>query len=119
MEILSILLSLVINFYPPRTFAPQASLFECNGEKLEATIYNNLNGSYSMVSPLEEIDAGGFVLLNWGNLKIMLPRTFNATENSFSDGKWRWSYEDPDPPRLGLLKSNGDIQDFTCAIKQS
>ena len=116
MAILNILLTFILNVYPPQIFAPESSLFTCDGELLETTIYNNQNGIFTIVAPLQEIDAGGFVVLHWKELSLMLPRTFNTGETSFTDGKWWWSYEDPEHPQLRLRKRRGDIKDFKCDV---
>ena len=88
-KFISILLSFLVTITPP-------SDFTCEGEPLNATIYNNLNGDYQVTNDLENIDVGAFTLLKWKNLEIMIPRTFNAGEISFSDRRWWWSYRDKD-----------------------
>ncbi len=116
MPIISIIIGFLVSIYPPQTFAPAQSIFNCDGEQLVATIYNNENGAFTIVKPLEEIDAGGFITLKWGELNLMLPRTFNKDETSFTDGRWWWSYEDTEHPQLRLRKGSGKIKDFSCSV---
>ncbi len=114
--IISLFLSLLFSTYPPKIYAPVESSFECDGKSLEATIYNNQNGDFAIVNPNELIDAGGFVVLNWNGKELMLPRSFNANEASFTDGKWWWGYAEPNPPLLRHRESKGEIKDFSCRI---
>ena len=69
---------------------------------------------------LENIDEGAFVVLNWRNIKLMLPVSFNVGEISFTDKKWIWSYKDKiegfriSEPRFAHLLPDGEIQEFSC-----
>ncbi len=108
------IIALFLAVYPPQAFGPSNSTYICEGDKLEATIYNNQDGSFKVLEPLEKLDAGAFAVLNWKDIVLMLPRTFNSGETSFTDGKWWWSYEDPNPPRFRRRNPLGDITDFTC-----
>ena len=117
MNILSVILLLFFSIYPSNPIAPENSLFICKEEVLNATIYNNQNGSATIVEPMGIIDAGAFVVLNWGELNLMLPRTFNKGEKSFTDGKWLWAYGENDKPELRLRNRNGVIEDFSCEVK--
>ena len=118
MEILTLIISILVNIYPPTAFAPDNSLFICDNIPLEARIYNNQIGSFKLVNQKEELDAGSFVVLNWGERNLMLPRTFNLGETSFTDGKWWWSYSDSGEPVLRLKEANNRIIDFDCSVKK-
>ncbi len=113
MQLISFILSLFVVILPP-------SKFICESEPLNVTIYNNLNGDYQIAHDLENIDAGAFALIKWKGLSIMIPRTFNAGEISFSDRKWWWSYQDRenpldiDHPRFRHLLQRGQIEDYSC-----
>ena len=115
MHLTSLLLSFLIVVTPPSTFS-------CEGESLDAIIYNNLNGDYQITNDLEDIDVGAFVVLKCRGLNIMIPRTFNAGEISFSDRKWWWSYQDRDHaldvehPRFRQVLERGEIQDYRCEM---
>ena len=87
MNIFSALLTLLIAITP-------SSTFDCDGANLTATIRNNLNGDFSVVTDLEKIDQGSFVVIDWQDVSLMLPVSFQKGEISFSDRKWLWSYQD-------------------------
>ena len=42
-----------------------SSTLDCDGETLKATIRNNLKGDFSLVTDLEQIDQGAFVVMDW------------------------------------------------------
>ena len=113
MAILNLLLTIIITISPPSDFV-------CDGSNLHATIYNNLNGDYKIAADMSKLDEGAFAVLKWKELNIMIPRTFNSGEISFSDRKWWWSYQDNehpldlDHPRLRRRSSNGKVVDYTC-----
>ena len=87
MNLFSLILSLFIAISP-------SSQFDCDGDQLLVTIRNNLNGDFALVTDLEEIDEGAFVVLDWNDLSLMLPVSFQKGEISFTDKKWLWSYQD-------------------------
>ena len=72
-------------------FISPPSQYNCDGDKLYVTIRNNLNGDFSLVSDLEKIDEGAFVVLDWNEVRLMLPVSFQKGEISFTDRKWLWS----------------------------
>ena len=115
LHIIPLLLSLFIVITP-------SSTFDCDGDLLTATIRNNLSGDFSIVNDLEKIDQGAFVVLNWKNIKLMLPVSFQKGEISFTDKKWLWSYQDneqglhEEAPRFAHRISNGEIVDYECKI---
>ena len=103
------------------TITPSSD-FLCDGELLSATIRNNLNGDFSIVTNLEEVDQGAFVVLEWKNISLMLPVSFQVGEISFTDKKWLWSYQDNDKglhemtPRLAQRLPSGDIIEYDCNV---
>ena len=115
MSILAFLLSLFIAITP-------SSSFNCDGAKLQATIRNNLSGDFSVVTDLEKIDQGAFVVLDWKDISLMLPVSFQKGEISFTDRKWLWSYKDnkkglhEEKPRLAQLMPTGEIVDYECEL---
>ena len=113
MAIFSLFLSFLLSITPsPR--------FICNGDNLTATIRNNLNGDFFVTTDLEKIDKGAFVVLDWRDISLMLPISFNAGEITFTDKKWLWSYQDnvnglrSDSPRFAHLLPNGQTEEFSC-----
>ncbi len=115
MNIFSFLLSLFIMITPSPTF-------DCDGEQLTATIRNNLNGDFSLTTDLEEIDQGAFVVLEWKDISLMLPVSFQKGEISFTDSKWLWSYQDneqglhEEAPRFAHLLPSGEITEHECKL---
>ncbi len=117
MNILSFLLSLLMSITP-------SSTFDCDGEVLKATIRNNLNGDFARVIDLEQVDQGAFVVLDWKDISLMLPISFQAGEISFTDRKWLWSYQDNEQglhvesPRLAQRIPSGEIIEHECKLPQ-
>ena len=115
MNIFSYLISLFIAITPPSTF-------DCDGATLQATIRNNLNGDFSVVTDLEKIDQGAFVVLDWKDISLMLPVSFQKGEISFTDRKWLWSYQDnqkglhEENPRFAQLMSRGEVIEHECKL---
>ncbi len=115
MHILSFLISLFIAIIP-------SSNFDCDNEPLRATIRNNVNGDFSIVHDLETVDQGAFVVLDWKEISLMLPVSFQKGEISFTDRKWLWSYQDnehglhKDSPRLAQRMPSGEIVEHECNL---
>ena len=112
-NILAFIISIFISYHP-------SSMFNCDGDRLKATIRNNLNGDFSLTTDLENIDKGAFVVIDWREKSLMLPLSFNSGEITFTDKKWLWSYQNnkngliAETPRLAKKLSNGNIQEFSC-----
>ena len=112
-NIISFALSLFLSITPSQTFS-------CDGDTLRATIRNNLNGDFALVNDLERLDKGAFVVLDWKDISLMLPISFQEGEISFTDKKWLWSYKDNeiglhmDDPRLTQRLPNGKLIEHEC-----
>ena len=115
MNIFPFLLSLFIAITP-------SSTFDCDSEALNVSIRNNLNGDFSLVTDLEEIELGAFVVLDWKDISLMLPLSYQKGEISFTDRKWLWSYQDnekglhKETPRLAQRMANGTIVEHQCKL---
>ena len=113
MIFISFFLSLLLTLNP-------SSAFNCDGDRLTAVIRNNLNGDFAITDDLENIDKGAFIVLNWKDIKLMLPVSFKVGDISFTDKKWLWSYQDEknglrmNAPRFAKRLSNGEIHEFSC-----
>ncbi|MFN9644056.1 MAG: hypothetical protein ACK6BG_02775 [Cyanobacteriota bacterium] len=93
---------------------PQAYL--CDGDPLTAQLVRGPLDDPTIPDPsAAPVPVGGWVVLRWRDLSLQLPRTNNAGQASFSDGKWWWSLEDPDHPRFRLRQPLGAAREFTCA----
>ncbi|MCS5699187.1 hypothetical protein NZK32_09070 [Cyanobium sp. FGCU-52] len=92
-----------------------AAAFRCDGDPLSARLVPGAMDEPGIPDPTSgPVPVGGFVVLQWRDLSLQLPRTNNAGPASFTDGKWWWSLEDPAHPRFRLRRSRGDVQDFAC-----
>ena len=113
MKFIPLFLSLIITLNPSPNF-------NCEGDRLTAVIRNNLNGDFAITNDLEDIDKGAFIVLNWREINLMLPVSFQVGDIAFTDKKWIWSYKDAknglrmDNPRFAQFLPNGEIQEFSC-----
>ena len=113
MTFVSFVLSLLITLTP-------SSNFNCNGDRLTAVIRNNLNGDFAITNDLKNIDEGAFVVLNWRDINLMLPVSFQVGSIAFTDKKWLWSYQENtnelrmENPRFAQIRPNGEIIEFSC-----
>ena len=118
MDLFSLILSFFISISPP-------SQFDCDGERLFVTIRNNLNGDFALVTDLEEIAEGAFVVLDWNELSLILPVSFQKGEISFSDRRWLWSYQDnqiglhEETPRFAQRLPSGEIVEHKCQLPEA
>ena len=113
MTFISFFMCLLISLNP-------SANFNCDGDRLNAVIRNNINGDFAVTNDLANIDKGAFVVLKWRDINLMLPVSFKIGDISFTDKKWLWSYQDKknglrmDHPRFAKLLPNGEIQEFSC-----
>ncbi|MEI7664573.1 MAG: hypothetical protein WCI65_00810 [Synechococcaceae cyanobacterium ELA263] len=95
--------------------SPSPLAYSCDGERLTALLVSGAVDDPTMPDPSRgPVPMGGFVVLQWRELSLQLPRTNNAGPASFTDGKWWWSLEDPAHPRFRLRQGLGNIQDLAC-----
>ena len=94
-------------------FTPQA--YFCDGDPLTALLVKGPLDEPAIPDPSNApVPIGGSVVLRWRGVNLQLPRTNNAGEASFSDGKWWWSLEDPAHPRFRLRQPLGEAREFAC-----
>ena len=97
----------------------------CENIKLNLVIRNNINGDYSIVKNITEIEPGSFINIEWNNKKLMLPFSLRKDFISFTDKKWDWRYKfnqegtlnDKNPTLYELLPS-GSIKAHLCQIEE-
>lgn len=95
--------------------AQAAEAYICDGDPLTALLEKGPMDDPAIPDPsAAPVPVGGGVVLRWRGLNLQLPRTNNAGQASFSDGKWWWSLEDPAHPRFRLRRPLGETEDFTC-----
>ena len=79
-----------------------------------------MNGDFALVNDLDKIDQGAFIVLEWREVSLMLPISFQVGEISFTDKKWLWSYQDNenglrmDSPRFAQRLPSGEIIEHEC-----
>jgi len=96
-------------------FGVRPGTYRCDGDPLTALLVRGAMDDPAMVDPSSgDVPVGGFVVLQWRDLSLQLPRTNNAGPASFSDGQWWWSLDASGQPNFRLRRGRGDIQSFDC-----
>ena len=98
----------------------------CENINLDLVIRNNINGDFSIVKNISEIEPGAFINIDWNGKKLMLPYSLRKDYLSFTDRKWDWRYqinqeglaEDKNPILYELLQS-GEIKDHICQLGET
>lgn len=85
--------------------ANQPSRYCCDGDLLLARVENGAVDAPGIPNTLAGTLPGAFVVIDWRELHLQLPRTNNAGAPSFGDGRWWWSLEDPSRPSLLLQQA--------------
>ncbi|MEB3105493.1 MAG: hypothetical protein VKN17_06915 [Cyanobacteriota bacterium] len=93
---------------------PEPIAYRCDGEPLTALVNNGAVDAFDIPNVAGGTVPGAFVVLQWRNITLQLPRTNHAGAPSFTDGKWWWSPEDPSHPIFQLRRGLGEIQSFSC-----
>ncbi len=96
---------------------PEVGRFLCDGEPLTATVERGAVDAVGIPNSADGTVPGSFVVLEWRQVRLQLPRGNDAGAPVFSDGKWLWSPEDPEhpgQPLLRLRRPGGDAQAFAC-----
>ena len=96
----------------------------CENINLKLEIRNNINGDFSIVKTISDIEPGAFVNIDWDGKKLMLPYSLRKDYVSFTDKKWDWRYQinqdglanDKNPTLYELLPS-GVIEEHKCQIE--
>ena len=90
----------------------QASSYVCDGDALSATIDRGAVDAIGIPNSVDGTVPGSFVVLEWRDLHLQLPRTNNAGTPSYSDGRWWWQALDPDHPEFAQRR--GDWKHYSC-----
>ena len=110
--VLHLLLLLALVVVP--SWRAQANSYVCDGDALSATIDRGAVDAIGIPNSVDGTVPGSFVVLEWRDLHLQLPRTNNSGAPSFSDGKWWWDLEDPEHPGFKLRQGAGRAQLFAC-----
>lgn len=86
---------------------------------------NTINGDFSIIKTISEIEPGAFINIDWNGNKLMLPLSLRKDFLSFTDKKWDWRYKinkdglviEKNPTLYELLPS-GVIKQHLCQINQ-
>ena len=98
----------------------------CENTKLNLVIRNNINGDFSIVKTISEIEPGAFINIDWNGEKLMLPYSIRKDYLSFTDKKWDWRYQinqdglvvEKNPTLYELLPS-GVTKEHICQIEEA
>jgi hypothetical protein len=69
----------------------QVDNYVCEGDPLQAALYPGAVDAVGIPNTVAGTAPGAYVVLQWRNLRLQLPRTNNAGAPSFTDGRWWWS----------------------------
>jgi hypothetical protein len=78
----------------------QVDHYLCEGEPLRAAVYAGAVDAVGIPNSVAGTVPGAYVVLQWRDLNLQLPRTNNAGPASYTDGRWWWSAVDPDQPQF-------------------
>ena len=94
--------------------------------KLDLVIRNNINGDFSIVERIKEIEPGAFINIAWKDKNLMLPYSLKNGYVSFNDEKWEWRYQinndgstNQDNPVLYELLPTGIVSKHYCNNKET
>lgn len=112
--LLTLLLALALPATARADRAAEPSRFLCDGEPLTVELVRGAVDAIGIPNSTAGTVPGSFVVLEWRQVRLQLPRSNDAGAPVFSDGKWLWSEEDPQHPLLRLRRSAGDVQTIRC-----
>jgi hypothetical protein len=90
----------------------QMDQYLCEGEPLRAAVYAGAVDALGIPNTVAGTPPGAYVLLQWRDLRLQLPRTNNAGPPSYTDGRWWWSPVDPDQPEFRQRRAT--VQTYSC-----
>ena len=100
--------------------------YSCDNINLDLVIRNNINGDFSIVKTISEIEPGAFINIDWDGKKLMLPYSLRKDYLSFTDKKWDWRYQinqdglvNYKNPTLYELLPSGVIKQHVCQIGEA
>ena len=87
---------------------------------------NNINGDFSIIQKINDIEPGAFINITWKEKKLMLPYSLRKDYVSFTDKKWDWRYSfnkdgslNQENPILYELLPSGEVSKHLCQIKET
>ena len=89
-------------------------------------IRNNINGDFSIIKNISEIQPGAFINISFHGENLMLPYSLRKDYLSFTDKKWDWRYQIDqngliiqESPILYQLMPSGIIKEHRCLLKET
>ena len=113
-RLLSLVLVLLLLLVAPASWAAAVpERYLCDGDGLEAMLYNGAVDASEIPNSEGGTVPGAFIVLQWRGLSLQLPRTNNAGIPSYTDGRWWWQAEDPDRPNFREYR--GSVKTYACS----
>ncbi|MCP9774028.1 hypothetical protein KBY58_09560 [Cyanobium sp. HWJ4-Hawea] len=114
--LLALLLPLVVPLVSliaaPTALAAAPTQYLCEGEALTAEEHMGAVDATGIPNSNAGTVPGAFIVLQWRELSLQLPRTNNAGIPSYSDGRWWWQAIDPNHPDFSQRR--GEWENFSC-----
>ena len=89
-----------------------AQHYLCDGEPLLAEIHNGAVDAIDIPNSSAGTVPGAFVVLQWRGISLQLPRSNNAGEPNYTDGRWWWS--SPAPDQIEFEQLRGTVHSYSC-----
>jgi len=89
-----------------------AQQYLCDGEPLLAEIHNGAVDVINIPNSSAGTVPGAFVVLQWRGISLQLPRSNNAGQPSYTDGRWWWS--SPAPDQIEFEQLRGTVHSYYC-----
>jgi len=89
-----------------------AQHYLCDGEPLLAEIHNGAVDAIGIPNSSAGTVPGAFVVLQWRGISLQLPRSNNAGQPSYTDGRWWWS--SPSPDQIEFEQLRGTVHSYSC-----
>jgi hypothetical protein len=89
-----------------------AQHYLCDGEPLLAEIHNGAVDAIDIPNSTAGTVPGAFVVLQWRGISLQLPRSNNAGQPSYTDGRWWWS--SPAPDQIEFEQLRGTVHSYCC-----
>lgn len=110
----ALLLSLVVAGFASAVHAAGIQqMYVCDGDPLVAELHAGAVDAADIPNRSSGTLPGAYVVLQWRNITLQLPRTNNAGPPSYSDGRWRWQ-QGTDLTAPTLAQRRGSIEVYNC-----
>lgn len=90
----------------------QRNAYLCGGDPLVAEVFAGAVDAPGIPNTTAGTPPGAYVVLAWRGVSLQLPRTNNAGEPSYTDGRWWWSPVNPEHPEF--KQRRGGVEIYAC-----